>query len=362
MNIYYIQYLTIVLICSIPILRKSDENCKLITGFFLVFLVSYFWATRELNVGSDTSAYYRIFESISPLTERYPSRDRLEIGYKYFISVFKIFSDSFFLFQFFTLSIIHVTIFIALRSITPLYFEVFSLVIVSKSFLTYVINVQRQGIAFALSMLSISFLINRQYFPFFIFSVCAGFFHASSIFFNLTAFIFFAFRRSNKITAFFILSCIAVMLSINSSYFLNFITGFSSDFYILHKITGYVENSKEPVVIGIGFTLSLAILVLTSILQFKFKLYLTERMNDLLRFSMVVCFFNLLGLYIMHDYGVISRIFSYITVLEFFCFTWCVSKFRNSNYIIIMTLLLSSIYGVYGNLHSKLLNNSIGWL
>jgi hypothetical protein len=362
LNIYYLQYIVIFLICSSVILIKGNANCKLLVTFVLLTLISYFWASRELNVGSDTATYYQIFESIAPLTERIPSRDRIEIGYKYFISIYKIFSDSFFSFQFFSLFLIHLGIFLAIRMLTPFYFEVFSLVILSKSFLMYVINVQRQGFAFSLSMISISFLINKKYIPFIIFSGVAASFHTSSLFFNLTAFFIFMFRRNNLILGIFMLACFALFLTINSSNLGMFITGFSSELTVLNKITGYVENSKEAVSLGIGFVLSIMIISFSSYFYTNSTFDSSTRFNEIVKFSILVCVFNLIGLFIMRDFGVLSRIFSYIIVFEFLCFVWCISKFKNSNIIIIFFLLCASLYSVYGNVHSKLLNNPIGWL
>jgi hypothetical protein len=336
---------------------------KISSAIFICLFLSLFWASRDSIVGSDTSSYQEIFSSVLSIADAIPEKDNIDYGYKIYIATIKLFTSDIYVFQLVTLFVIYFCLLFALKMFTSLYFEVFVLTILSKSFLMYVVNIQRQGIALSISMLAIALLVKGRYLCFCMVSLVSFFFHSSSIMFTAMAFMIWLFKGNRYLLVFFFFLMICIFISIKSHLILPIMGMVSVDTQEFMKLLSYMQASQDGVSLGIGFFLSVLMVFSAKIYSwFRFKMHAP---NDVIKlnFCIVLCFINLSGVLILNDFGVLVRVFSYILPLEFYCYVWVASNFnKNGKYIILVNMILAAFYGVYGNIYSGMLNAPLGWL
>ncbi|WPC34790.1 EpsG family protein [Acinetobacter sp. YWS30-1] len=170
-------FLILIFVIFIIVFEKYAVNRK---AFLFPFLSLVLFASiRSDEVGADTKNYTLNFNN-NFLIDNYSFNDGIELGYKfleYFILYFT--NNYFWLFFISSCIVIFCYLYIFKKFSVNYFISVFTFI--SFGYYTFFFNGLRQGIAMALSALSLPYLINNNFFKYFLVIFIASFFHKSAL-------------------------------------------------------------------------------------------------------------------------------------------------------------------------------------
>lgn len=160
--------------------KKGSKTSKLFC-ILIVIIISFFYSTREIlfsnnNMGTDYFEYQKWFGDMNLSRALF---NKNNIGFNVFISIFKLFSNNFYLFLFFS-SIFVVSSFLYFGKINNIDSKVllpFFIAFIYPSFC----NIMRQWIAFSFFLLSYKYLIVKKPFKYILLIILGTTFHSSLI-------------------------------------------------------------------------------------------------------------------------------------------------------------------------------------
>lgn len=181
MTIYILLFL-ILLISSVLELKNTSVSKFL---FIVNIVILYIIATLRYGIGADYFQYQELFEQALPINEisyQYLSNNihNIEYGYLIFESLIKLITNDYFIF----LGLYNFFMFLFLyRGIQ--FFKTNKnlqlLVFYSFIYLQYTMDTYRQGMAIAITLYSMKFLVERRLVYYFVTILIASFFHKASV-------------------------------------------------------------------------------------------------------------------------------------------------------------------------------------
>ena len=251
----YFIFLAIVLFLAYLSFMEDKPNKAIIVLLFLV--MTCFAGFRSSVVGTDTGGYTRHFENSSFKNKNLGTGLAMlteEPGFYFLQKVLSGMSNDYILLL---TGIAAVFCFFVLRSIsrnsTMPALSLF--VFIPLGYYTFVFNGARQGLAMAIYMMSIPFLMQRRFWPYVLVVLCAAMFHKTIV---VAIPLYFVFRMSYSLKSFVVVLCGGFCVC----YLLPIFLSFSSTLEIRYMI--YTETSATG---GYFLTLFYVILAVFFILQ-----------------------------------------------------------------------------------------------
>lgn len=177
--IYFIVIFSFLLpIISVSIIRKKDSYIYLFNCIVIISIYSVIFGLRGVHTVGDSLNYMRLFSGIDSISS-------LEIGFKYFIEIFRNFTDNFVFFNFFISSITISIVFYSYYVIFGKYsiYTMSSLIFLFSLFSTFDLmsNTIRQGLAISIFSLGMVLVVEKENRVGYLFCLLSVFFHSSTI-------------------------------------------------------------------------------------------------------------------------------------------------------------------------------------
>ena len=214
-------------------MEKKIERLFILMFFILLLAISsYFVATRDLSVGTDTVSYINIFEGALQ-----SNRYRHEIGFYLFARFFTLFSESYIYYlggiNFFIGLLMYITFirFSEAKSSIQLYIYscfIFLPLYISNWYFTGVTNAIRQAMGLAIVFFSLSYIVKKHNIKFILVALLSVAFHKSvSLLIPFLLILYIKKITLNIISFIFLLSLIGYALGFNEKiiYFLSNFSG-----------------------------------------------------------------------------------------------------------------------------------------
>ena len=173
-------FFSLSLLLLLLINRRLDNK----TFFFLsLFIVIMYWGVSYIDV-PDTPDYQYVYAHINPSMPPESSvLTHFEVGFLYLMWFFKKIGADYYLFQLFLFTIESLLVVFGIKKIGVDYRNLGSIICLLGFWLPIVLmGALRQGIAIALFMYSLHFLLEKKYYYFILLVGGAFFFHKSAIF------------------------------------------------------------------------------------------------------------------------------------------------------------------------------------
>lgn len=159
--------------------------------FFINFIVIFILVSTRYGIGPDYFLYERLYseaKSVYYFNWDYYLNNKynIEIGYLFFESLVKVFTDDFSLFLFIYNIVLFFILFLGILNTKNYNIQLF---IFFTLFHIYYISGQRQVMAIVIFLYNIKNLLDRRYLKFFILSIIGGLFHSYSILYIFLAFL-----------------------------------------------------------------------------------------------------------------------------------------------------------------------------
>lgn len=205
------------------IARYNTVFIEVLFLFLLIFLATF----RADSVGSDTVTYASYFVN-SPSLLNFDKNylNFLEFGFRVYLSVIKIFSDSVIFFQFCTSFICLVLLYTGVKKLNIKYSIVALMVYLFIFFIPYPLNVIRQAMVMSIFIFSLSYFYKNNFLAVILLTIFATFIHSTGILILISYIIFKMDYR--KIFFFFLILLL----------FIGFFSYFSFGQYILFSLVG----------------------------------------------------------------------------------------------------------------------------
>ena len=181
MLVYFVLIPIVLLFLRLSYSKKEGKRISYIPVFISALILILFAGLRASSVGTDTNNYVGIYNSFSSYKGSvFDMQTSLEIGYLFLQKIALLFSNEYWA----------ILIATALMSVLPFYYvinklsynEVLSLFIyITLAVYLVFFNAGRQGIAVAISSVSIIYLIKRSMFKYFACIIIASLFHNTAI-------------------------------------------------------------------------------------------------------------------------------------------------------------------------------------
>jgi hypothetical protein len=167
--------------------NKAIKHSNIISLLFLIVLI--FLASIRYRTGSDYLSYVSIWNDITPFYDGETGREYLEPGFRYFVSILKMFTSEtsifFFSMAFLTLAVLYsglkkieyLNIYVAIS----LYFMIF--------YMPYTFNAMRQAVAMSIFIYSLIYIINNDFKKVLFLSLLAASFHLTGLLILISYFI-----------------------------------------------------------------------------------------------------------------------------------------------------------------------------
>lgn len=219
-------FIILIIVTLLAFFAKKIKKSSFFFNFLILIILTCFAGLRSLKVGADTSGYAHNFESINTDYNNFIYfRPNIEIGYSLLEYVTSLFSNS------------YVTI-LTVVALIALYFQLESIKKLSKESVisifvfitfgiyTFIFNGARQGIAAAIFMYALTFLIGGQFWKYLLLIIIAWSFHKSVI---IAIPLYFVFR-----------------IKFTKKWFLLLLTGSITTFYLFRSIISFsgIINSR----------------------------------------------------------------------------------------------------------------------
>jgi hypothetical protein len=212
----------------VEIFQRKAQNSKF--SFFIALLLLFFLSGMRHEVGKDWHAYLYFYNN-TEFTYKY-----VEIGYSMINDLFSTMGLNYNIFLF---AISFITLlFIYKVGINLKYKLIFLFVYFSELFLYLNFSGMRQGIAIAITLFSVKYIMEKRMYHFFVTVGFATLFHFTAIVFIVSYFIYW-FRRSVRKDIF-----IFSFLALGVFFLDNFIELIIYIFYDNNKIVFYLNNVK----------------------------------------------------------------------------------------------------------------------
>lgn len=311
--------------------------------FIMLFILSYFVATRELTIGTDTISYKNLFFGLN--------YNNLEVGYRYFnIFIYKI-SKSFQLFLFifyFTLNFIYIKCldnFIKKES-KSFYLLVFTLFLsflfLSPWYQSATLNALRQGYSLVLMYLALSYFFLKCKYKFLLFLMLSCSFHSSSLI--ILPFLLLLFCSIRIVIPTFILISIFYPLGINEEIVKYFST--VSGIPLYYEIISYSEKNEMWKGFQLNFYIySMFWCFIFSLFYFRFNRESESSLFLLKVFIILTCYYFVLG------FGSYSNRFAFaswflLPLIQAYYLAGFIKKYINGIDRVYYMILILFIFGV----------------
>jgi hypothetical protein len=335
---YYIFSGLMLVLLAFHYYAKTSKRKFIILFIILLFLV-LFGGFRE-NVGVDTMAYIRIFNTINTFNNDFQDsiKDlRYEIGFIYLVSFIKTigFIQVYSLFSFIVI-FNYLLYFFSFKKLTP-NFELALFLYIVLYFFIRDMGILRQAIATSITIFSIIFIIEKKPYYFLFLTIFASFFHVSALVFLPAYFVGNLKISKNKIYTLILVGIILSLISIEfkNQVFLN-LTGFELPF-----INDPLYS--EPLSI-FSFTFIRRAIPLFLIVIFYDKItYKIKKSVYIINLYVFGFFFALVFL----DIGIyVSRLASYYLTLEVIIYSYIfwVIKDKSIKFLIGLFILIVLVY------------------
>lgn len=311
-------------------LAGASKNHKKIFLMALFFVLGIFLAFRGLYVGTDTDAYYVIFEKISN-----GEAVRQEPVFAILGKFFSHFSNDAFLY-------------LAFLAFSSLFFILSTSLKYSKSFfLTFVMfmalahyfyffNIVRQGVAISILVFSVRFILERRFLYFAISVVLASGFHYAALIF-LPAYVL----VERRCLTFLVAWVFSLVFVINSSAIQVFSYAGSylvSDYYMKYFIFGNVDSSYS---VRFVFYQLVFLLLLIAVSKKRFSASVSN-----LTFANLSMFGVIVGNYLFHS-GWLSRVADFYQIFIIFSLPAVIFYFFSGISKILISLLVTIFFTMF---------------
>lgn len=178
LSIYYV-------LCILIELGLKNKNKKINENFWifiLLFPLFFLAAFRSVNVGNDTYNYFRSFNLISQESLFSSTVSRLEIGYVFLVKFLSKLGLNYLGFQVVVNLFIYYVFGITIKKYSKFY-SVSAFVFFNMNMFFQTMNISRAYLAISFLLLSIKYIIDRNFIKFLIFVLIATLFHTSAIVF-----------------------------------------------------------------------------------------------------------------------------------------------------------------------------------
>ncbi|MEN8992302.1 EpsG family protein [Avibacterium paragallinarum] len=322
---------------NFKILKSECQSVFIIS--FLILIISFFVALRDLSIGADAYQYKSYFDNFN----YYINSPFYELGYHYFIYIIHAFTDNYFFFLFFYFLFTNFILFKIIYNFKEQYDSKYflftgliflSFLFVSSWYETAILNGIRQGTSLAIFYLATTYNYNKKNILFLFLFIFSCFFHSSS--FLLLPFLILFFIGFRKVLYIFLILALFYPLGITENLVI-----FLSNFMNI-PIYSTLAEYAEDVEAWKGFQLNFYVytifwaLFFYVIHKFLIKSELTE---FVLKTYLILCSF-----YFFYGFGNFSNRFGFVcwfylpiaqTVFTYFLFKKYV---RNHNILLIFIL------------------------
>lgn len=332
----YILLITFILV-TIPIL-KCSKNLYLYINYIVV---SLFMGLRSPLVGSDTLQYRSIFYSsaITNLPKNFINwilplnNQRFETG---FILLNKLIYDvsSSFQFELFVTSFIISTCFIFFIKQLNCDYSLSFLIFICLGFLANSMNLMRQSLAWAFTLVAFVFVVKRRFFPFIIFVFLAGGMHVTAFLFLPVYFLSY-FKLNYKV--------LLLVAIVGGGLFFNF----ESIFGTMSQFSTEAQTFSSSINNGNGqLNLILNLLIFGLIFSCSYGLSVLDLRGEksfLIKDSIYLSLLAIICVIVSFKFSQLFRIVMYFASCEFVLIPYLVNKLNNKliSKIVIITALVS---------------------
>lgn len=192
MILYILILIPIVLLSFVSILKKNNYHSLNYIAFIFVILLILVAGLRD-GTGTDTKTYTYIWNSILPFNEYsilgYNGMEYLEPGFRIFISILKMFTDSSVVFFIFMASISIGFLYAGLKKIPQINLFLAIALYLMIFFMPYTLNVMRQAIAMSIFVFVLPHILNAEFKKTFFWALLAASFHSVGFMIILAYFI-----------------------------------------------------------------------------------------------------------------------------------------------------------------------------
>lgn len=347
-------FLILLVVTRLSFLAEKTKKLKTFFYFLILIILTFFAGFRSLEVGADTSGYAHRFEALNiDFINFIKLESNIEIGYRLLEYITSLFSNNYMT----ILTVIAlVALYFQLKSINKLSEQAVISIFIFITFgaYTFVFNGARQGIAAAIFMFALTFLVNAKFWKYILWIIIASLFHKSII---IAIPLYFIFRRKFTKTWFLLL----LIGSFFAFYFFRLILNLST--FINPRYFNYVAMENQG-----GFYLTLCytflsvfFILIRSKIKSSYKINYDIYLNMFLFGTIIYIIVYLSGAYVeitrMAFYYLISSIFIWPLIFK------SIKQNKSIPLFLGFVILHMSFYYIYitkiGELYPYTLNNNI---
>jgi len=330
--IYLITGVFLSFLSFIDIFYRNISNSKF--NLWIALSILLFISSFRFEVGQDWINYLEFFEITS-------TADTLEYGYKL---INNLFSNSGSSYNFFLFFISFFTLFFINNTLITLKYKVISVLIYfSDLFLYYNLSGMRQGIAIAITLFSLKYIIEKNLVKFLFIVFLASLFHISSIIFVLA---YFAYSIKITRTKLLYLIFIGIVFFVNIQFFIDFLLSTINSkkliFYL--SLAEIQENNTVNFIIGLAKRSVVLIIFVLIPREMKNQYNLSSFVNIyILGFLIYAVFYT-----INEDIAV--RLSSYFLIFDIIIFSifFQLNIASCKKFILFCIIISMSMYELYG--------------
>ncbi|QHP75096.1 EpsG family protein [Proteus vulgaris] len=346
---YITLYIIITFFLSLTLFIKN-KSVSNIAIFFILLCIAITLASRDINTGVDTISYLEIYNNINPITTYIDTGsfgvlgDKLEYLFSLWISLIKSIGGDFFIFLFFSYSIMLTVLLLAIKKLNVNASIFFICFFCSYCFIISYLNVFRQGMALSFIFLSFSFYVKDKKMQSIIILFFAGLIHSSAFLFMPFFFIskLLTKKINFNITTYFLYMSILLLITLVDkaipilSIFTSIIPSNTSSRIIFYQAT---SEYKAPIYTPSFF------------LDFIFFLFFTLKVtsrnlyNDYtIKLSIIIYYLGLILYITISPIGIIAeRLLLLFTIFQIFVWTKYFTHTDSQRNIKIIIMIISCI-------------------
>lgn len=332
----FVVFLVYLILLKVIFYNKNPKKTLIFLSMLPLFILSAF---RSLNVGNDTLNYYKAYWRSFYESSILNSSIRFETGYIALMKFVQYFHYDYIVLQILVALIIFVSVSLFLKAYSNnIIFSIYIFMTLNLFFQT--MNISRQFIAISILVLSIKYVLNRNFVKFISMVFVASLFHS-------TAFIFIVIYPLNtinfaKVNKFFLFSVIP-LITIFFDYFLNI--------YIKYfpKYEGYLSSdyfqSDGNLAIYLNLIIYISIAIYAYVINKKYKPLRTISGFESLAFkvSILIVVLGILGL----KTTLVPRLIIYFSIFYIIYIPMLINRIDNKYIKVINTLLICTLLLLY---------------